>query len=197
MTDPEFIEWLEYHLGAFTHLRDWVARMDREQKEETLRHWKRALSRTDLDDAKAATGKLFDGEESEPKSRDKIPAAVAAIARRIRGDDASEPRWQMRDPETVGCLTCNDVGMVICWDPATMQAVVDGKFPSTRRPKSMESSAYTCAVPCSCRQGDRTGRRIKARYDPRRWCVLEGTRYDKREQDRLVEFMAELAGARW
>lgn len=198
MTSDEFTEWLNYHCGAFTNLRDWLNKMGRDQTEETLRHWRRTLSGATLEHAKAATEALFSGDEAEPKSRDKIPAAVAAIARKLKRawNEANERRtWRPTGEETVKCPGCLDVGWRICWHPATMEDCAAGKFPGDGM--SIEGTGYTCAVPCTCEAGDNGARRLKYRFSPDRWCELTGPRYSETEEQFLVDFVRARTGAAW
>jgi len=195
MNRAEFDEWFRDHTACFRSLSDWFAKLGAQRATETVDAWFRVLRRLDLEDAKRATELLFDGTETEPKSRDKIPAAVAAISRRLasrRRQDEDRERWRSAGDETVACLACNDSGSRLCWHPATMQAAADGRFPGD--PTTCDGAAYCVSVPCTCKAGDHFGRQLGYRFDPEKWCEIAGTRYDEDERWQLVEFVRQRVG---
>jgi len=198
MTRDEFNDWFLYHAACFTGIHTWLRKVPGKPREgqpgraDVLAAWARALSRTDLDDAKAATDKLFEGAEEPPRSYEKHPAAVAAIARKIRGkrgDDSSGPRY-IDGHETFHCTRCQDDGRVFCWHTLSMKAAAD----KLRGASKKLSPIYSCVVACDCQRGEYYQAQGMARFNAKQWLPLETTIGDPAEQQRLLDFMAAYLG---
>ena len=144
MTRDEFDDWLEYHCGAFRSISKWLGSLGTEEAEKTLGHWFRVLRNIGLDEAKQATERLFAGQEAEPKSRDKIPAAIRAISKKLRsgGSSRRERRSVYVDGEPVfECNLCEDDGRIVLLE---FEGEEDA-FPG---------APYRATYACRCRHGD-------------------------------------------
>lgn len=144
MNRSEFNEWFAFHCSAFRSIADWFARLGEEESERTLGHWFRVLRNVGLDEARVATEQLFSGEEPEPKSRDKIPSVIWAIAkgRRVGRVTSRESPTVYVDGEPVyECPLCEDDGRITLRVPAE----TGEPFPK---------AIYDTCFACRCRHGE-------------------------------------------
>lgn len=153
MTENEFRQrWFPHHTAQFTGIIAWLGKFPAATsktglpgQEDVLRAWYRQLASLDIDLAIAASDELANSaEDFQPRSFDRHPAAVVAIAKRLGRDRAPQhegPRY-VDGHEVFRCSTCLDTGAVTVWHPQTIAAVKAGKFEWRY--------AYECAVPCTC-----------------------------------------------
>lgn len=165
MTDSEFHAWLEGEFRpAFRDVDAWLNKLGEDGMNKTLKWWWRTLRCLSLEEATEATRTLFEQDQRTP-SFSKIPAALRAIALRLRGEAASRPQrhWTVDGEETFACATCQDDGRVIC--RATPPP--DHPFPDY---------PYTAAYACTCQAGEKwKGRKFPlASYNPNRHVLAGG-----------------------
>ena len=83
MTDHEFQQWYDHHLGCFPELRAWFKRntpADATEESRPIQAWKRVLSAFPLGAAKEASGALLSGEITA-RGFSAHPAAIADYCR--------------------------------------------------------------------------------------------------------------------
>jgi len=194
MTRDEFNEWFLFHAASYAGIHTWLRKFPADPPEgmpgrgDILDAWARALSHTDLEAAKQASERMFAGLENEPRSYEKHPAAVAAIARKLRagrGAGVPDGPHYVDGVETFHCPLCKDEGRVFVWHAHSM-AVVAGLI---AQGKSLGDGVplFSAVVACTCRRGEQFRGRM-ATYNDRQWLVLSDGVEDERQK--LVDFMA-------
>lgn len=157
MIETEFTRrWLPHHTAQFTGILSWLGKVPKvaapgmPSQADVLKAWYRQLSRLDMEDAIAASDELAHSpEDLQPRSFDRHPAAILAIARRLRRDRGAEThRPQYVDGrETFRCTTCQDTGAIVVWHPRTVADMKAGRFQRGR--------SYTCSKACTCEAGNK------------------------------------------
>ncbi len=166
MTQDEFQHWFRHHAANFTGLMTWLGKIPKTadpgmpNQLDVTTAWYRQLASLDVAVAIAASDELAGSpEQFQPRSFDRHPAAIFAIAKRLRRD--SEPQHQgpryVDGRETFRCAVCQDTGAVVVWHPRTIAAVRASTFEW--------KYAYETAVPCSCDAARGTGWMKCAPYD--------------------------------
>jgi hypothetical protein len=193
MTFDEFNEWFSYHASCFVSMQSWLDKVTKGEgapsTRDIKRRWLSVLQNIELADAKKASDKMLSGEEEEPNYRgssnfSKHPAAVRRIAQRLRGDrDPARRRERFVDGERVySCLRCRDDGVVWCWHPESMRAAKKGTL-------GQPFTVCSCAVRCTCREGDLNAKNLPCVFDEKMWLPVE--RMDlQRERQSLVDFVS-------
>lgn len=183
MTNDEFRAWLAYHQAAFPGVAAWLEdKVPPELQPETLQQWRRAVASISLEEAKAATDKLFT--ETKRPYYENHPAVIAAMARRDRTSqpEAVKRRKFVDGQEVFDCRLCEDNGYLVCWHP---QAIA-----YYRRTGNLEGFAgRTCAKACVCVEGDKYERQF-GRYDPRFW-VIAKSGVESEQLRQLADFLSD------
>lgn len=207
MTGDEFDEWYRYHVARFVGISSWMAKLPTiptdshpVNRSDVFDAWYGTLRYHDLDDAKAASDQLA-ASDDQPRSFDRHPAAVAAIARHRKSErqrrerSADFARRQSTGDESYRCLVCRDEGDLLCWHPVCMAVIQENhsEIPDKFVP-------YRTVVRCTCQAGDESPyqwmRRLAAtdlpldRYEGGRLVIASIS--DEDEQWRLCEHVAGL-----
>lgn len=159
MTQDEFQRWFRHHAANFTGIVAWLGKLPKTadagmpSQLDVTTAWFRQLASLDIETAIAASDELATtAEQYQPRSFDRHPATVAAIAKRLRRDAAPEhqgPRY-VDGRETFKCATCQDTGAVTVWHPKTMALAAAGKLAPTMQEAVRTFQIYECAVRCTC-----------------------------------------------
>ena len=174
MNRRDFDEFRDFLFVRMPHVEEWFDGRGK-RADETADAWFEVLGRCDPEDARKAVAAIHAGDEPEPRYVAKLPAAIAAICRKIRAaaDEAAgrkrypEPRL-VNDPDTgkrewvYACLTCKDTGRVSVWHPDTMRSVVD----AWQRGAAIVGPFCVASVLCTCRAAFRYRRAKDRTYDP-------------------------------
>jgi len=132
---------------------------------------------------------MFAGLENEPRSYEKHPGAIAAIARKLKAGRstgyANEPHY-VDGVETFRCPLCRDDGRVFVWHPDSMAVVAD--LLRRGEPVGLGVPLLPSVVACICGRGEQFRGRM-ATYNERQWLPLGGATHDEDERQKLVDFM--------
>ena len=149
MKREEFTRFQEAFLfPRFPELEVWLNNQSEERRAETVESWWEVLRYAELIHAQEAVRRMHAGDEPEPRSFSRFPAAILAIARNLAKEAhrraASRPGPRMVDGEPVyNCLQCQDDGRLIAWHPDTLRELAAGE----------RSTLYTCVFACTCPAG--------------------------------------------
>lgn len=149
MKREEYLDLEDFLFARFPELESWFANMSESRRSETQAAWREATRRVDLDDAKEVVRLIHAGEETEPKSFSRWPAAIATGGRRLGQQARAASRRSTSLPRVVDgeyvydCLQCRDIGMVTVWHPQTLAELAGGDL----------ATLYTAVVACTCKAG--------------------------------------------
>ena len=154
----------------------WLKKIDKERnaddptQADTLAHWATILANTNADDAMRAVEDIAEGRLSLGRDWSQLPYVIRdAASGGGSTSDWKEPVWdEARREWTVHCLLCDDVGMVTVCRVETQCLMRDN--PDGMTPKKF----HTCAVACTCGNGDIRARGKKAppQYNERTKCRI-------------------------
>lgn len=189
MTRDEFKQWFRYHAagstGTYRHFLTYPSESSgvAPTRRDILEHWYSRLAAIDIDDAKDASQRMFDGEAEAPHF-DAIPGVIRALAlkrKRLRsvGDNAST---LSRDP-TYRCYRCQDTGVVPIIHPRSLKRLLavwpDGppdrfQYADVCAPAGVPI-VYTAGRDCACQRGEK---RPGPHYDEAQDCYFTGSNFD-------------------
>lgn len=172
MTATEITDWINYHCAAFPGLRKWL-----HDNSETLEHWQRALSASDLTAAKQVTDKMLSGELECPKGWSEHVRVVRQNARAFQFQATAVHRPTMHDGEpTYNCATCCDSGLVPIVEPASVRAVQEWV---TRGEGELRPPVRITHAVCDCRNGEQFSVRFASAARDLKWDRKSVGRYDR------------------
>lgn len=176
MTKADFKVWFNHHQAAFPGVALWFKKIPTDLRPTTIGLWQRALSHVELDAAIAATDAMLE-ESDRPRFYEEHPAAILQRVRRDKKPDQFKHRLIVDGEEAYQCLTCNDIGYLVCWHPKAMRHYRDhGKVIAAPR---------ACAKACHCASGDQY-ERAYGRFNEKRWLAYHG---DPEDEQRLKHFL--------
>jgi len=148
MKRSEFDGFQAFLFARFPELESWVNNFADARKAETVESWFEVLRYAELIHAQEAVRRMHAGDEPEPRTFSRFPAAIVAIARNVAKDAhkkaATRPGPRLVDGEPAyNCLQCEDYGMIAAWHPDTVEQLAAGE----------QSTLYTCVFACSCTAG--------------------------------------------
>ncbi len=165
MTQDEFAVWLDNHQAHFPGVGTWLGKFAQTEKEAILGVWFKHLWTCEPADCTEATTTLY-AQGGRGPVYERHPQAIRSIVRKqelARIADEIKPRY-VDGEQVFGCLLCQDDGLLRCWHPKTVAAVIDGTIGDN-------FTLYTSAVACSCAAGDLVAKSIP-RYTPERWAIV-------------------------
>jgi hypothetical protein len=149
MKREEFTRFQEAFLfPRFPELEAWLNNQGEDRRAETVESWWEVLRYAELIHAQEAVRRMHAGDEPEPRSFSRFPAAILAVARNVAKEAhrraASRPGPRVVDGEPVyQCLQCEDFGMIAAWHPDTLKELAAGE----------RGTLYTCVFACTCPAG--------------------------------------------
>jgi len=135
--------WLDYHGSIFAEWKAWFNGMSKEARAIVFQSCAKALTTTELDDAREVTDRMLEGKVRRPfREADAVSlvvsGAAAIAAERTASKHAAAVPEYIDGQLVVKCLQCLDTGWVECW---------------------RADRVHKFDIVCSCRAGDRhTGR---------------------------------------
>lgn len=160
MTSAEFNQWLAYHQAAFPEIASWMRNMDgtgapddvRPTPQRIAAQWARALEDVTLDEAKAATDRMFREPDLHPKSFSAHATAVRLIAIGDRPPKTERPWRANAQWRGARCRQCLDRGVVFVISPSAVGGYLEG-IQAGREP--WEGVLWgEMGVACSCSAGE-------------------------------------------
>lgn len=160
MTSAEFNQWLAHHQAAFPEIASWMRNLDgtgapndvRPTPQRIAAQWARALEDVTLDEAKAATDRLFREPDLQPKSFSAHATAVRLIAIGDRPPKAERPWRANAQWRGARCRQCLDRGVVFVVSPAIVGNYLTGV--SQGRAPWEGVSWGEMGVACACAAGE-------------------------------------------
>lgn len=156
MNKTESLEWIDYHVDVFA-----IRKKLFDCPQATLDAWCECVEPISLENAKAASRKMFAEPDLKPYKWQDHPGKIRQIANDIshrHQPTTDTPR--MIDGEIVyDCSICQDIGALTVWQDQSILAMQRGEFG--------DENSRSWAVACTCRMGDGHAKRIR-RYDARR-----------------------------
>ena len=194
MNASDFDTWLRFHLELFPSLAKWVqARAHR----PAIKAWRKAMTHVELADCSAASEHMLAGEPRRPFLEEDIAATIVKESRRLKTERLRDvPRkFTPGGKESFHCLECRDEGVRHVWHWRSLKAVQEGKLGNP-------FTLYSAVVACECQAGEQWRAQKMPVYSDKHFLALvrmeDGKRVcgsvgDKREQDRLSEWVANKA----
>ena len=194
MNATDFETWLDYHGELFPSLSSWL---ENRIAKGVVRGWKKAMARTDLADAKQSSDNMLAGDIRRPFLEEEHAAAIIKESRRLKTERLRDvPRkFTPGGKESYRCLECRDEGVRHVWHWRSLKAVQEGKLGNP-------FTLYSAVVACECQAGEQWRAQKMPVYSDKHFLALvrmeDGKRVcgsvgDKREQDRLSEWVANKA----
>jgi hypothetical protein len=148
MKREEYLDLEDFLFARFPEVESWFANMNETRRSETQSAWWEVLRYAELIHGQEAVRRMHAGDEPEPRSFSRFPAAILAIARKLAQDAhkkaASRPGPRIVDGEPVyQCIQCEDFGLVAAWHPDTLAKLASGE----------RVTLYTCVFACTCPAG--------------------------------------------
>lgn len=200
MTQDEFQRWFRHHAANFTGLVAWLGKIPKTadpgmpNQLDVTTAWYRQLAFLDINLAIAASDELASSpEQFQPRSFDRHPAAMLAIAKRLRRDQTPEHRGPhyVDGHETFKCAICQDKGTVEIWHWKTITLTQRGQLKATVAECARAFQWYTNTAQCSCEAG-KAGRWLGIIYNPETMLIVKPCQPHEEQLAEVKVFVATL-----
>lgn len=185
MQANEISAWVSHHAVAFPGWGQWFDKLTEGRQVDCMEFWSKSFDGLSLQSLKDATEQLYNS-ENQPKSYDRHAWIVERLARAKTGAEKTSRTIAKFGHGTVGCLDCQDTGLVTV---AVIRTLRDGEKVTITSPFDVAAYVlsygedpnefYTAALPCYCH----SAKPIKgsAIYNEQRFVRLDETKTGRSE----------------